>query len=38
VPGIAYPIGVGASHGTHQIFLYLSFEHPFTAAARPQAK
>jgi hypothetical protein len=38
VPGIAYPIGVGASRGTHQLFLYLSFEHPFTAAARPQAK
>jgi len=30
VPGIAVPIGVGASHGEKAIFLYLSFEHPFT--------
>ncbi|WIL19816.1 hypothetical protein [Geothrix sp.] len=30
VPGIAAPIGVGASRGEKAIFLYLSFEHPFT--------
>lgn len=30
VPGIAVPIGVGPSHGQRGIFLYLSFEHPFT--------
>lgn len=30
VPGIAFPIGVGPSHGDHGIFLYVSFEHPFT--------
>lgn len=30
VPGIAMPIGVGASRGEKAIFLYLSFEHPFT--------
>jgi hypothetical protein len=30
VPGIAVPIGVGASRGEKAIFLYLSFEHPFT--------
>jgi len=29
VPGIAAPIGVGASRGDNAIFLYLSFEHPF---------
>lgn len=29
VPGIAVPIGVGASNGTTQLFLYLSLEHPF---------
>ena len=29
VPGIAFPIGVGASNGTKQLFLYLSLEHPF---------
>lgn len=38
VPGIAFPIGVGQSHGLRQVFLYLSFEHPFTAAARASAK
>ena len=32
VPGIAVPIGVGASRGEKAIFLYLSFEHPFTKA------
>jgi hypothetical protein len=30
VPGIAFPIGVGPSSGTRGVFLYLSFEHPFT--------
>jgi hypothetical protein len=30
VPGIALPIGVGASRGEKAVFLYLSFEHPFT--------
>lgn len=30
VPGIAVPIGVGASRGEKAVFLYLSFEHPFT--------
>ena len=29
VPGLAMPIGVGASRGEKAIFLYLSFEHPF---------
>lgn len=29
VPGIAAPIGVGASSGARSIFLYLSFEHPY---------
>lgn len=38
VPGIGMPIGVGRSSGTHQLFLYLSFEHPFTAAARAEAQ
>lgn len=34
VPGIAFPIGVGQSKGTNQVFLYLSFEHPFSKAAK----
>ncbi len=29
VPGVAFPIGVGASRGDQSAFLYLSFEHPF---------
>ena len=29
VPGIAMPIGVGSSSGQRDLFLYLSFEHPF---------
>jgi hypothetical protein len=29
VPGVAMPIGVGASAGERGVFLYLSFEHPF---------
>lgn len=28
VPGLAFPIGIGASHGEYGAFLYLSFEHP----------
>lgn len=30
VPGIAVPIGIGPSSGDRALFLYLSFEHPFT--------
>jgi hypothetical protein len=33
VPGIAVPIGVGASSRSRQILLYLSFEHPFQTVA-----
>jgi len=29
VPGFAVPIGIGPSSGDRQVFLYLSFEHPF---------
>jgi hypothetical protein len=29
VPGAAYTVGVGPSHGDDALFLYLSFEHPF---------
>ena len=29
VPGVAFPIGVGASEGERGAFLYLSLEHPF---------
>ena len=29
VPGIAFPIGFGPSDGQRDVFLYLSFEHPF---------
>ena len=28
VPGIAFPIGIGPSHGEYGVFAYLSFEHP----------
>jgi hypothetical protein len=28
VPGLAVPIGIGSSHGSNGIFMYLSFEHP----------
>lgn len=34
VPGLAMPIGVGASRGEKAIFLYLSFEHPFGKGKR----
>ena len=30
VPGLAVPIGAGPSHGDRGVFVYLSFEHPFT--------
>jgi hypothetical protein len=30
VPGVAYTYGVGPSRGDNAVFLYLSFEHPFT--------
>jgi hypothetical protein len=30
VPGAAVPIGIGPSAGERSLFLYLSFEHPFT--------
>lgn len=33
VPGIAFPVGVGPSHGRYGILVYLSFEHPFSDAA-----
>jgi hypothetical protein len=29
VPGVAIPLGAGPSSGERQIFLYISFEHPF---------
>ncbi len=32
VPGFAIPIGVGPSAGERGAYLYLSFEHPFTAS------
>ena len=34
VPGIAVPIGIGPSRGDREFFLYLSFEHPFSASGR----
>jgi hypothetical protein len=34
VPGVAVPIGVGPSRGERGVFLYLSFEHPYSRAAR----
>jgi hypothetical protein len=33
VPGFAVPIGIGPSRGTHGLFFYLSFEHPFKKVA-----
>jgi hypothetical protein len=30
VPGLSFPIGMGPSQGDYGLFLYLSFEHPFT--------
>ena len=29
VPGVAVPLGLGPSRGTHSLFVYLSFEHAF---------
>ncbi|HYH82564.1 MAG TPA: hypothetical protein VEX86_22425 [Longimicrobium sp.] len=34
VPGIAVPIGIGPSSGERGLFLYLSLEHPYSAAGR----
>lgn len=34
VPGIAFPFGIGSSRGERAVFVYLSFEHPFSRAAR----
>ncbi len=34
VPGVGFPIGVGASKGVRQLFLYVSFEHPFSSAGK----
>jgi hypothetical protein len=33
VPGLAFPLGVGPSHGEKSFLLYLSFEHPFAKHA-----
>ena len=33
VPGVAMPVGVGASWGEKGVFIYLSFEHPFEKLA-----
>jgi len=33
VPGLAFPVGVGASRGERAVLLYLSFEHPFGRSA-----
>ena len=30
VPGVAFPFGIGSSRGERAVFVYLSFEHPFT--------
>jgi hypothetical protein len=35
VPGVAMPTGFGPSAGERGVFLYLSFEHPFSRAAAP---
>lgn len=34
VPGIGIPIGIGPSKGEWGVFIYLSFEHPFTSGSR----
>jgi hypothetical protein len=34
VPGLAIPIGAGPSSGRRGVFVYLSFEHPFTRTAQ----
>ena len=33
VPGVAMPIGIASSKGEKGVFLYLSFEHPFSKKA-----
>jgi hypothetical protein len=33
VPGLAIPLGIGPDRGERRLFLYLSFEHPFTKEA-----
>ena len=38
VPGVAVPLVVAPGHGSRSVFLYLSFEHPFTRAAREKAR
>lgn len=38
VPGIAVPFVVVPGHGSRSVFFYLSFEHPFTRAAREKAR
>lgn len=38
VPGIAVPLGIGPSAGERSVLFYLSFEHPFTKAAREQTQ
>ena len=35
VPGLAFPIGIGPSHGERSAFFYLSFEHPFNRKGQP---
>lgn len=34
VPGLAFPFGIGSSRGERAVFVYLSFEHPFTKSSR----
>ena len=34
VPGIAFPFGVGSSRGERSVFVYLSFEHPFSGGSQ----
>jgi hypothetical protein len=36
VPGIAYTIGIGPSSGENGVFVYLSLEHAFSRAGRPE--
>jgi hypothetical protein len=30
---VAFPFGIGGSRGDRAVFVYLSFEHPFTGRA-----
>jgi hypothetical protein len=34
VPGLAFPFGIGSSRGERAVFVYLSFEHPFTRGSQ----